>query len=1105
MKKNKPFGELFYRSLKKTLKIMRISIFLLILGILQAHATDVYSQKTKFSLDFSNTELIKVLDKIEDESEYFFLYNEKLLDTQRKVSITEKDQLVGLILDDLFRGTDVKYTIVDRKIILAPSYLTEVSQPQQKQISGTITDKDGAPIVGANVVVTGTTQGTMTDINGKYSIEVPPGSKTLTFTFIGMEPQERNIGTLTQINIAMAESSVGLNEVVIVGYGTSKAKDLTSPIVVIKADEIINHPTSSPMSTLQGMVTGLQITNSGEPGASPNVRIRGIGSFTTGNPLYVVDGMFYDNIDFLSNNDIESISVMKDASSAAIYGVRAANGVILVTTKRGKINQKATVTYDGYMGIQPVTNMVKMANSTQYATIMKEIGNTTSVDASIAAWGGVNGVPATSTDWYKKLSRVGQVQNHNLDVSGGGENTAYLLGLNYFSQKGILDAPNGSGYQRFNFHISGDYKPFKWLKTGANIIISNSTKQIGNDDAWFKAFILPPIVPVYDENNDRSSPIKFADPTTANFINGYFSNPVAIATYTDNNSNLFRVLPSFYAEFGFSNQLKFRTSFSQDIAFNRGVNYTPAYVIGSSVVHDKTSLSKAYDFYSSYILDNVLTYTNNFGKNSLSVMLGQSIRNEDWRNLTGQAVGVPEGGDQYKYISLGDMASRIASDNGTTFRGASFFSRVGYDYDSKYLLTLTLRADGSSKYQEKWGYFPSVGLGWLLSQENFMKNQHIFDLLKLRASWGVLGNDKVPASAGFAGTTVATPGMGDVLVPGYTVQNSFSWLRWETVEETNSGVEMALLNKRLTTNLDYYSRTTHKAVVSTPMPITGELVDGNYGEIRNSGIELSLSWNDKIGEDFHYNISLNASTLKNKVISLKEGVPRLLVGTAEFRQIDVPGQPLNTFYGYKIVGIYQNAAEIAADPIAVKAGLQPGDVKFLNVDGNDVIDANDRVYLGSPFPNFYYGCSMGFQYKNVDFNLTFSGVSGNKILNQKAGSRAWVSDMNFTEEFYKNRWTGEGSTNKYPSSLGFVSSRVVGQLNDLYIADGSYLQIQNIQMGYTINKFFGTKVRLYFSMERPLTFFPYHGQGFTPEIADGIDTQTYPMYSTYSFGIKITY
>lgn len=1089
---------------KKIFRMVRLSVFCFFLSLTQIMAMESYSQQTKLSLSLNNQRLEEVLKTIEDKSEFFFLYNRDLINVDQTVNINATNQTITVILDELLKGTDISYSVVNRQIILSNlEGISGLVSQQQKSVSGKVTDSSGGALPGVSVVVKGTTTGVITDASGSYSLSNIPGNTTLVFSFVGMRSQEVSLAGKPILNITLISEVMGLDEIVVVGYGTSKAKDLTSPIAIIKADEILKHPTSSPMSTLQGRVPGVQITNNGEPGAGPNVRIRGIGSFTRDNPLYVVDGMFYENIDFLNNNDVESISVMKDASSAAIYGVRAANGVILVTTKRGKMNQKATVTYDGYVGVQPVSNMVKMANSTQYATIMKEIGNTTSIDASIAAWGGVNGVPIANTDWYNELIRLGQVQNHNLDISGGGESATYLLGLNYFNQKGILDAPNGSGYQRFNFHASGDYKPFKWLKVGANVIISNGTKQIGNNDAWFRAFILPSIVPVYDLNDPRSSPIKFADPEKANFYQ--FWNPVASATYTDNNSNLFRVLPSYYAEIGFSNHLKLRTSFSQDVALNRGSSYTPSFVVGTGLINAKTSLSKASDFYSSYILDNVLTYTNDFGKNNLSVMLGQSIRNEDWRGLYGVATDIPEGPDQYKYISQGEVASRKASDGGTTFRGSSFFSRVGYNYDSKYLITLTLRADGSSKYQEKWGYFPSVGLGWVLSQENFMKNQQIFDLLKLRASWGLLGNDKVAASAGFAGTNIATPAMGDVLVPGYTIQNSFSWLSWESVEETNGGVEMNFLNNRLSTNIDYYSRTTHDAVVACPKPITGELVDGNYGEIRNSGIELSLSWADKVSKNFQYNVSLNASTLRNEVISLKNGVPRLFIGGAEFRQILVPGQPINTFYGYKVIGIYQNTAEIAADEVAVNAGLQPGDVKFLNVDGNDVIDANDRVYLGSPVPTFYYGGSMGFQYKNVDFNFSFSGVSGNKILNRKAGQRAWVSDMNFTEDFYNNRWTGEGSTNKYPSSLGFISSRVVGQLNDLSLTDGSYFQVQNIQLGYTVNKFFGTKVRLYLSADRPLTFFPYHEQGFTPEIADGIDTQTYPMVSTYSIGVKITY
>jgi TonB-linked SusC/RagA family outer membrane protein len=975
---------------------------------------------------------------------------------------------------------------------------------QNITVSGTVTSKeDRSSIPGVSVVVKGTTVGKITDTAGKYTLSAPANA-TLVFSFVGLQTTEVPVRNQTVIDIALTAETSLLNEVVVVGYGTARVKDLTSPIAMIKSEDIVRRSTASPMEALQGLATGVQVTDNGQPGVGPEVRIRGVGSFGDANPLYVVDGMFYTDINFLNNEDIESINVLKDASAAAIYGVRAANGVVLITTKKGRMNQKATVTYDGYVGIQPVANMMKLTNSAQYTTIMTEAGDLTAVNASIAAWGGVNGVPTANTDWYKQLIRLGQVQNQNLDIRGGGENTAYLLGVNYYTQKGILSAANGSGYQRYNFHISGDYEPYKWLKLGANVIISDGTSQLGNNDAWFKAFLLPPIVPVYDNNNVRSSPIKFADPQTASLVNGYYANPVAIATYTDNNSSTFRVLPSFYAEIGFSDHLKLRTSFSQDVALNREIDWTPVYQVGIGMGNAHTSLSKSYDFENNFILDNVLTYSNDFGKNNLSAMVGQSLRAENSQTLTGSATDIPEGADQYRYITNGTTASKIAGDAGSTTHGSSFFSRVTYGYDSKYLLSLTMRADGSSKYQEKWGYFPSVGLGWVLSQENFMKNQNIFNLLKLRGSWGELGNDKVAASAGFAGTTTATPAMGDALVPGYVIQNTFSWLRWEVVEVTNGGVEMALLNNRLMANIDYYNRTTHNAVVSCPEPITGEMVPGNYGKIKNSGVELSLTWNDKIGNDFRYSVSLNASTLKNEVISLKQGVPRIYVGTSEFQQIDEPGQPMNAYYGYKIIGIYQNAAQIAADPVAVKAGLKPGDVIFQNLDGNDVIDANDRQVLGDPLPKFYYGGSVGLQYKNVDFNLSLSGVSGDDILNRKGGTRAWVDDMNFSEEFYKNRWTGEGSTNTTPSSAGFTSARVVGLLNSLYISDGSFLKIQNIQLGYTLNKLFNTKIsmRLYLSAG-PFMFFKY--DGFTPEIQNGYDQSTYPMVTTYSFGIRITY
>jgi hypothetical protein len=463
-----------------------------------------------------------------------------------------------------------------------------------------------------------------------------------------------------------------------------------------------------------------------------------------------------------------------------------------------------------------------------------------------------------------------------------------------------------------------------------------------------------------------------------------------------------------------------------------------------------------------------------------------------------------DGSSEYMYIKLGADDTRLGTDDGYSYRGLSYFGRVSYDYANKYLLSVTFRADGSSKYQEKWGYFPSVGLGWVLSEENFMKNQKIFDFLKLRASWGRLGNDKVQASDGFAGiNTNWYAAMNNVLYPGLVMKDTYSWLKWEKVDETNIGLSFKSLGNRLSGEINYYNRLTKNAVVDNIMAITSETVKANSGEIKNSGFEIELNWRDKVG-DLNYEIGLNATTLRNRVTKIQGAdVSYIYTGTAENRQIMAVGQPMNSYYGYKVAGVYQNDAEVAADPIAVANGFKPGYLKFVDLDGNKTLDDKDRTYLGSPYPKLTFGGNIGLLYKNFDFSMSFFGVSGVKIDNAKMGFRNYASTMNFTDKYAKDHWTTTNTTSKNPSVEGLQKASS-GQLNEYFIQNGNYFQIQNIQLGYTARKLFKlVDAHFYISANQPFNFFSY--EGFTPQIADGLDTQTYPMAATYSIGVKLTY
>ena len=994
---------------------------------------------------------------------------------------------------------------------------------QNLTVTGVVTEKaTGYPAIGVSVLVKGTTNGTITSMDGDYTLNDVPKNATLVYSYVGMSTKEVPVNGQSVVNVLMEEDTQNLDEVVVIGYGTSKAKDLTAPIAVIKADEITKHATSSPMGALQGKVAGVQITSNGQPGSGPSVRIRGIGSMNDNSqPLYVVDGMFFDNIDFLNNSDIQDLSILKDASAASIYGVRAANGVVLVTTKKGALNRPATVTYDGYVGFQKATNVLKMANSEQYATMVNEMGNETLQDVlnqSVKNWGSL-----PNTNWYDEILHTALTHNHSLDISGGSEKATYSVGASYLYQDGILNAEND--YSRFNLRTKADYKAFDWLKVGANVVLSNSTQVVPDGQVWMSAFRTPSIIPVYDESNPLGAyPINYASPAQVG-LSEFYGNPVATAKYYDSKNKSLRVMPSFYAQFDFlpENKLFFKTAYSQDINILQSRTYTPAYLVGGTQVNSTSKLKKQNDIYHSWIWDNTLTYTDTFGDHGLTAMLGNSVREENFRNLWGEATGVPGEFEEYFYLNQGNADGRTTGDDGTTYRGVSWFGRVSYDYKGKYLLSATMRADGSSKYQEKWGYFPSVGTAWNISEENFMKDQKWVDYMKIRASWGKLGNDKIKASDGFASITqdMTTSGIfAGSAVPGYTNLVYFSWLGWEVVNETNVGLDFRTLNSRLSVEADWYYRLTQNAVIDAPLPMGAGNLLGNQGEILNTGVELSVNWSDKIGKDFSYYIGANLTTLHNEVKDLN-GLSYLYGGSAEFRTISRVGGELNAYYGHEVAGVYQNEAEIAADPIAVENGLKPGDFKYVDQNKDGKIDDKDRVTLGSYVPNFSYGINLGFSYKHFDFSMVMQGVTGNQIVNRKRGDRRWHSELNYDADQVENRWTGEGSTNSYPSAAGSVNPWNIAKFNSFYVEDGSYFRIQNVQVAYTFpkkdfGKFKMPSVRLSLTADRPLTIFK--ANSFSPELSSvknedgtmpsssyGFDERVYPLSSSYTLGLRIIY
>jgi TonB-linked SusC/RagA family outer membrane protein len=997
-------------------------------------------------------------------------------------------------------------------------------------VSGKVTAlEDGTSIPGVNIVVEGTTKGTTTDGDGNYSIQLTAAENALVFSFVGYKPTTVQVDGRTTIDVALESDVIALNEIVVVGYGTQREKDLTSAISTVKSEDIVKTPSGQAMQGLQGKIPGLQVVSKGTPGDQPTIRIRGVGSYprtdavtgaplNTEAPLYVVDGMFFDNIDFLSPSDIESISILKDASAASIYGVRAANGVVLITTKTGSYNQPAQITYDGYYGVQVAQNVLKMANAEQFTTMANESGSAPDASFILNAMqrygrSRVNpNVPDVNTDWYKEVLRTAPIQNHSLGVSGGGDNTTYSIGGNYFSQDGILDMKND--YERFNLRMKLDYNANDWLTIGGSVNLSNAIKHSPDQGIWNQAYFAVPIMPVYDDQNTEATPIMYSDATDLGYRSG--QNPFVNMTFNDRQQKIRKLLANFYVKLDIiPDKLTFQTTYNNGSTYLAERNMDLPYFIGTNFNRPVAKLTKKNETFVNQIWDNVLTYNQAFGGHSLTVMAGTSFRDEAYDMLTAAGTDFPDISEYAWYLAQARQISvDEVNDDGRRSYGISYFGRVAYNFRDKYLFYGTFRADGSSKYQEKWGYFPSIGAGWVISEENFLQGNQLVDFLKLRASWGVLGNDKIDPSSGQNTTTLITSAFDDVLVSGTVTTNTFNYLTWESTEELNLGISSRLLGNRLSLEADYFVRDTKDAAIWVTAPITGTTNLKSAGIIRNSGFELALNWSDNLPGGFSYTVGTNIATLKNEVRDLY-GQKYIDGGSAEFRQRSIVGQPLLAFFGYEVLGVYQNDAQIEADPVAAALNeadaegdaIVPGDFIYNDINNDNVIDGDDRVVLGSYFPTFTYGVNLSANYKNFGLSVNLMGQTGNKILNRKRGEVIWTPDGNMDADLAKGRWHGDGTSNQYPSSAG-LRKGWNQKMSTYFVEDGDFFRVQNVQLSYTlkgprlgIEKFPETRISL--TADRPLTLFNYNG--FNPEVENGIDMQTYPIPAVYTVGLSVKF
>jgi TonB-dependent starch-binding outer membrane protein SusC len=992
---------------------------------------------------------------------------------------------------------------------------------QTRTVQGKVTaQEDGSPVPGVSVLVQGTSKGTVTDAEGSFSIQLEPSETTLSFSFIGYRTIIVEVSSLSVVNVQMEVDVTALDEVVVIGYGTLRERDLTSAIATIRTEDIVKTPNAQAMQALQGRIAGVQIVSNGAPGASPTVRVRGLGSFE-GNaaPLYVVDGMFYNNIDFLNPNDIKTISVLKDASASAIYGVRAGNGVVLIETVSGNYNQRPEIIYDGYYGVQNPQNVLKMANSQQFVQYVNETGSTADiafVGNAMQRYGRSRvdpNIPDVNTDWYSEIMSPASIQNHSLTFNGGSDNTRYSIGGSYFGQQGLLNETRNE-YQRLNFRAKVDADVRDWISVGGNLNISTARQYIGDNAAWFRSYFAVPILPVYDDQNTNAEPFQLSNAQHLGYRGS--QNPFYPLLYVDSRNNVAKVMGNFSVNLNLvPDKLSFRTAYNYAL---EGINSRRV----DFEYHDGNTQNQSAirrENFSRYdqVWDNYLTYTNHFNKHNFIIVGGHSFRSEYHELLFVRGTGIDpapsRNAEEFWYLSnaldfdlngIGDANNNTLNAN---LRYLSFFGRVAYNYDDKYLVYGTFRRDGNNKFQKKWNTFATLGAGWVVSSENFF-NVTAIDFLKLRASWGQLGNDAIRPSVGTPTIEENNAAIDDVRVVGRRLNPTFDLIdRAETTVETNIGITAKFLKSRLSLEADYFIRDTKNLAVTIIPPVFRAAERRSIGEIRNQGFELNINWDDTIGEIAYY-IGGNFATLKNSVQSLG-GVDRLEAGQAEFRQMSIIGSPYQAFYGYEVLGVFQNAQQIQnsgyTSEFITSSNLVPGDFFYKDQNGDGVINDLDRVVLGSFLPKVTYGFNLGLRYKNFDLSTLFQGQAGHSILNRKRGEVIFTNDTNIDADLATNLWRGEGTSNKYPSAAG-LRKGWNQNMSDYFVENGSYFRIQNVRLSYTLKgkELIGVpmpETRISFTAERPLTVFNYNG--FNPEVADGIDRQVYPIPAIYTVGLNI--
>ncbi len=1015
-------------------------------------------------------------------------------------------------------------------------FITGMLYAQEINVSGVVTDAEsGDGLPGVNVVEQGTQRGVITNLDGEYTIDVEGPESILIFSFVGYVSENIEVGNQSEINLKLVPDLTELSEVVVIGYGVQKKKVVTGAIGSVDNEDISSTPILRTEQALQGRIAGVQMVHqSGQPGESPTVRIRGTGTTGNSDPLYIVDGMAVSGIDYLNPGDIESIDVLKDAASAAIYGARAANGVVLITTKSGE-KGKMNITYSGYQGIQNAANKIDLLDAQQYRELMNEGAS----NAGMAEPFDLNEIPEHNTDWVGELFQKNvPISSHDLFVMGGNEKSTFASSLSYFSQQGIIGAEK-SQYDRITARINSSHKVLDNLSFGNNFAYSQVTRRgIGSNQsfngAYSSALNLDPLTPVFQTDQDilDSYPYNSEPVVTdgdgnvygiSNLVGAEVVNPLALLETDTDETRVDKFVGNVFGDLELIPGLTFKSSAGIDLAYVLNDSYRPLFFLNGAQLNDnKTSVSKDIERYRTWQWDNTLTYTRQIGGHNFSILVGTSSQKTDFENLSGFNAKVPINDPNHVYLDLATDTVWRANGGAWAYTLFSQFGRITYDYNSKYSLTINMRRDGSSRFgaNERYGLFPSIGVAWNITDEKFFPSVPAIQFIKLRASYGINGNDNI---GDYRYLSVIDKSRDYIYAGGRMIGASPAYienadLRWEESEQTDIAVDFGLFNNKMTGTIDYYIKNTNGLLEIIPIPghVGNDAPWANVGSVQNKGVELSLNWRQVVN-DFSYSFGVNGAYNKNTMTHIGNE-EKVLVGASWAVAGPVTrtkeGLPIAYFYGYKTDGLFQNQADvfqhIGRTGELLQPNAKPGDVRFVDVNKDGKLSDDDRTRIGNPTPDITYGFNGSANYKGIDVMLLVIGSYGNDVFN---GTQR--QDLQYTNRTTSilDRWTGEGTSNEIPRyTWSDVNNNY--RVSDLYIEDASYMRIKNVQLGYNLPQNFLSKIkaekwRIYISAENLITLTDYSGAD--PEIGAissfdiGIDRGVYPQARTYRLGTSITF